>query len=170
MPSESFAQANTGGAKVGLMMGYSVPDADNTKPRRNWGAVGSAMLGAKFSIDGYYLVADKQTGTSAREFKYSTHGLGVTYHTVAGKGDTFFGLRAGLSKVETNQSGVDVVFSPYHWGIASGYDYKIWKALTLGFQGSLLLFDDSDTSVNGTNYTEDQFRTINFSVTAKFSF
>ena len=171
MPSISFGQANVGGAKVGVIMGYSVPDADNTKPRRNWGGVGSAMLNPKFSIDGYYLVADKQTGTSAREFKYSTHGLGVTYHTEAGKGDTFFGLRAGLSKVETNDgAGTSLVFSPYHWGIASGYDYKLWSTFSVGFEGSFLLFDNSETTAGGTSYTEDQFRTINFSVTAKFAF
>lgn len=39
-----------GGAKAGLIYGYSVPDADNTKPRILWGFVGDTLLSVGLRI------------------------------------------------------------------------------------------------------------------------
>jgi hypothetical protein len=83
----------------------------------------------------------------------------------AGTGDTYFGVRFGLAKVKTDESGVDVIFSPYHYGIVAGYDYLLASWLAIGFEGSYLFVDGSNTTTSGTQYEEDDFSTVHFLVT-----
>ena len=172
VPAISYGQANQGGgAKAGLILGYTVPDAENTKPHRLWGLSGTAMVNKNWGINGYYLLADKQVGTSVRKFEHSIHGVGISYHVLGGKGDTFYGIRAGLSKLETVQAGsTNVTFSPSHWGFAAGYDYNIFSFMTIGFEGTYLTFEDSEANVGGTDYLEDKFRSISFAGSLKFKF
>ena len=172
MPSISFGQANQGGgAKAGLVIGYTVPDADNTKPHRLWGLSGTAMVNKSWGLNGYYMLADKQVGTSVRQFEHSVHGIGILYHVPGGNGETFYGVRAGLSKLETVQTGnVNVTFSPNHWGIVAGYDYTLFSFVTIGFEGNYLMFDDSEATVGGTDYIEDKFRSISFAGSLKIKF
>lgn len=167
-----LAQNNSGGAKAGLIYGYNVPDADNTKPHRAWGLTGSAMISANISFGGYYILADKQEGTGGRQFETSLHGLSLSHNIPASNGVTFMGIRAGISKLETTDvaSGDELIYSPYHWGIAAGYDHKVASFLSIGFEGSYLIFDDSETSTNGATYTEDSFRSIMFAVSTKILF
>lgn len=158
------------GARAGLIYGFSVPDSDNTKPRNIWGVTGSTMVSKTWSMGGYYLLADKEVGTGGRQFEYSIHGLSLEYHTFVGKGDTFYGAKAGLTKITTNSSGTEVIFSPYHMGFSAGYDYNVTPWFCMGFEGNYLHYYASETSVSGTTYQEDSFNTISFVISTKILF
>lgn len=162
--TNAFAQ-EAGGSQFGAVYGLSVPDADNTNAHKLFGAKGSAFLKPTFSIGGYYFVADNDQGTGGREFDYSLSGLETTFHMPAGTGDTFFGIRFGLTKVKTDFSGEEVILSPYHYGIVAGYDYLMAPWLAIGFEGSYLYVEDSNTTKNSIRYDEDTFSTIHFLVT-----
>lgn len=165
------AQAqNTGGAKAGVLFGFSVPDAENSRPLQMWGVTGSAQILPSISLGGYYQLADKRQGSGGREFTYSIHGVSLTYHIQAGQGDTFFGLQAGITKTEVPIDGEDVIFSPYHYGVKSGYDYSLLPYLTAGFEGSFLRFNKSETTTGGETYNEGSFHSINFLVSLKVKF
>jgi len=152
----------TGGSQFGLVYGYNVPDADNTNPHQIFGIKGSAFLKPNFSIGGYYLIANKDEGSGGREFEYSLHGLEATYHTPTNTGDTFFGFRVGLTKVKTDSNGEDVIFSPYHFGFAAGYDHFLASWVSVGFEGSYTHVQKSETTKNTVQYEEESFSTIQF--------
>lgn len=160
---------DAGGAKVGLLYGYTVPDAANTQPRQLIGFTGAAKVTPTISLGGYYLISDVQANPGGRLFDYSVHGLMATYHTASGSGDTFYGVKAGLTKISTvDSSGDDVLLSPYHYGVAVGYDHLVFSRFTVGFEGSFMRYEKSEaTNSNGT-YQEDTFNTISFTVSFKF--
>lgn len=169
-PLIGFAD-DTGGAKIGLVFGFSVPDADNTTPKQMWGVVGDGKISPNLSLGGYYLIADKSQGSGGRDFKFSVHGLALTYHQAQGNGDAYYGIKAGLSKVETNDgAGTELIFSPYHYGIVVGYDYSVWSLMSLGFEGNYLTYQESNTTTGGVTYIEKKFSTISFIMSAKFIF
>lgn len=165
----AFAQ-NSGSAKVGGLFGYSVPDAENVNPYIMYGMTGSASLAPTFSIGGYYLVANKAQGSGARKFEHSVHGVQALYQIAGGEGETFVGLRAGLSKLRTDDSGNKVIFSPYHYGLVGGHDYRIASWMSLGFEGSFLIFRKSTTTSAGTQIAEPKFKSISFLLSLKFHF
>lgn len=170
IPLVGFAD-DGGGAKIGLAYGFTVPDADNTNPRQMWGLVGSSMISPKISLGGYYLVSDKEQGGGAggRDFKFSVHGLSLTYNEPQGNGVAYFGMKLGLSKLETkNTLGESVILSPYHYGVVLGYDYSLWSWMSFGFEGNYLHFEDSDITINGNSYVEGKFNAISFLMSLKF--
>ncbi|MGE4133027.1 MAG: hypothetical protein AB7F86_15405, partial [Bdellovibrionales bacterium] len=131
--------ADSGGANFGALYGVSIPDVENTSPYMLMGFKGSAFLAPFFSTGGYYLASDKQGQPSATDkYTYILAGVEGMYHIPSGAGDTYFGLRIGISKVKTNPSSVDTTFSPYHYGIATGYDYTLWNLIVIGFEGSYI--------------------------------
>lgn len=123
-----------------------------------------------FSLGGYYLQSDRsgQLSGSTQKFQYDLTGIEPAYHIPAANGDTFIGLRMGLTKVQQNPGGVDAVFSPYHYGIASGYDYYITSIFSIGFEGSYLHVLPGRTQMNGVDYLQDSFNIISFLVTVQF--
>lgn len=164
------ASAADRGAQAGVMFGYSVPDAPNTAPYTLFGVKGSAFIVPMFSTGGYFLTSDKQGAPSETEkFRYSLHGVEATVHLPGGSGDTFIGLRVGITKVKTNPNGVDATFSPYHYGIATGYDFSLFSFFTLGFEGSYIHVQNGKTPQNGTSIHQDSFNIMSFLVTAQFS-
>ncbi len=156
-------------AQAGFMYGYSVPDAQNTNPFILYGVKGSAFLSNNFSTGGYFLVSDKQGAPSSQEkFRYSVSGVHATAHIPSGTGDTFVGVRIGITKVNRNPNGLDSTFSPYHYGLATGYDYHFTPYLTLGFEGSYLHIQPGKTSQSGTVVEMDAFNIMNFMMTVQF--
>lgn len=171
-PLASFAD-DSGGAKFGFAFGFAVPDADNTNPRQIWGFVGSSKVSPKISLGGYYLVSDKEEGGGAggRDFKFSIHGLSLTYDEPQGNGDAYFGMKLGLGKLETkNSSNESVILSPYHYGVVLGYDYSLMSWASLGFEVNYLHFEQSDTTLNGSTYSESKFNVVSFIMGLKFVF
>lgn len=142
----------------------SVPDAENTRPYKLFGAKGSATVTPTFSVGGYYLVSDKSGEPSAEDqFRYSLHGIQVAYHLTGNVGDTFVALRLGLTKVKgTPEQDVSVTYSPYHYGVATGYDFYITSWASIGFEGSYLHAQRGKTSYEGTTYRLDSFNIISF--------
>lgn len=164
------AMAADRGAQAGFLYGYSVPDAPNTAPFTLFGVKGSAFLHPMFSTGGYFLTSDKQGAPSETEkFRYSLHGVDATLHLPGGGGDTYVGLRVGITKVKTNPGGTDAVFSPYHYGIATGYDYPLFTFLVIGFEGSYLHVQNGKTTQNGTSILYDSFNVMSFLITAQIS-
>jgi hypothetical protein len=151
------------GSQAGLVYGLSVPDAENTNPYMLTGIKGSARLTPYFSTGGYYMTSDKQGAPSSTDkFRYSIAGVEAVYHIVQGQGDTYFGVRAGITKIKTSPNGEDATFSPYHYGIATGYDYLIYPWLAVGFEGSYLHAERGKTIQNGATIQLDSFNIMSF--------
>lgn len=156
-------------AQAGMIYGYSVPDAQNTNPFILYGVKGSAFLTPNFSTGGYFLVSDKQGAPSATDkFRYSVAGVHATAHIPSGKGDTFVGLRVGITKVNRNPNGIDSTFSPYHYGIGTGYDYHVTTYLSVGFEGSYLHVQPGKTTQNGNTIQMDSFNIMSFMIAVQF--
>lgn len=151
------------GSQAGVVYGLSVPDAENTNPYMMVGFKGSARLAPYFSTGGYYFQSDKQGAPSATEkFRYSIAGVEAIYHLVNGSGDTYFGVRAGITKIKTNPNLIDSTFSPYHFGIVTGYDYLLYSWLAIGFEGSYLHVERGKTIQNGATIQQDSFNIMSF--------
>jgi len=156
------------GSQFGLMYGLSVPDADNTNMYRVFGVKGEAYIVPQFSAGGYYLQSDKSGEVSAtNKFRYNLAGVEAAYHIASGTGDTFIAFRMGMTKSQQSPSGVDVTFSPYHYGIATGYDYFLTEAFSIGFEGSYLHVLPGRSTVNGTDYNSNSFNLINFLISVQ---
>ncbi len=156
-------------AQAGMMYGYSVPDAQNTNHFVLYGVKGSAFLSPNFSTGGYFLVSDKQGAPSEQEkFRFSVAGVHATAHIPSGSGDTYVGLRVGITKVNRNPNGIDSTFSPYHYGIGTGYDYHVTPYLALGFEGSYLHIQPGKTTQNSTVVEMQSFNIMSFMLTAQF--
>jgi hypothetical protein len=108
--------------------------------------------------------------SSTLKFRYSIHGIQNAYHIPTQSGDAFIALRIGISKVNTNPSGSDIIFSPYHYGIASGYDYNINNFFSVGFEGSFLHVFQSSTNQNGLEVTQKAFNIMSFLVAFQVKF
>jgi hypothetical protein len=156
------------GSQFGLMYGLSVPDADNTNMYRMFGVKGEAYIIPQFSLGGYYLQSDHSGEVSASDkFRYNMAGIEAAYHINTTQGDTFIGFRMGMTKLQQNPGGVDVTFSPYHYGIATGYDYFITEQFSVGFEGSYLHVLPGRTTVNGSDYIQDSYNMINFMISVQ---
>lgn len=166
-PRTAYAER---GAQAGLVYGYSVPDAANTAPYVLSGVKGSAFLNPTFSVGGYFLFSDKQGAPSETEkFRYSLHGLEGLYHMASAGGDTYFGLRIGITKVHTNPNGIDTVFSPYHYGVVAGYDIPVLSWLGLGFEASYLHAQRGKTNQNGSSVFLNSFNMMSFMVSLQIT-
>jgi hypothetical protein len=164
-----FADGATG--ELGLIYGMTVPDADNTNPRAMTGFKGLAYVGSTWSIGGYYYSAGGSSGSGGRKFNYSFHGLEGAYRIAAGNGEAFVGLRLGLSKLRTEPvAGTKLILSPYHYGVAAGYDYFIWSMMTLGFEGFYLGVDQSSTNYSGVTYEEKSFHVFGLMTSIQLRF
>lgn len=166
--AQSSAQ-NDAGAQVGVLYGLSVPDAQNSNPRSLYGVKGTANLSPSLSLGGYYLVNSAEEGSGGRKFEYSLHGIEGAFRIPKGAGATFVGLRAGLSKVRSESTtGDKYILSPYHYGLVTGHDFSLTKWLSIGFEGSYIVFEGSKTTENGTLYEEEPFNAISFLVSLQF--
>ncbi len=163
-------QAEGSSAQFGIIGGYSVPDAENTNPHQLYGVKGSANVNGGLGLGGYYLLTGSAEGASGgnTRWDYSLHGVELNYALAGGSGMTYIALRVGLSKVNTTQSSVDLLFSPYHYGFVVGHDYPIWRAMCIGFEGSYLRIENSSTTSGGTSYLIDKSNVMNFMLSISF--
>lgn len=164
------AQADGKGSQFGLLYGLSVPDAQNTNPFRMFGVKGEAFLLPTFSAGGYYLQSDKSGQQSvANKFSYSLTGIETAYHLPSASGDTYIALRIGVTKLLATSGGNDLIFSPYHYGLATGYDFYIGEYLSLGFEGSYLHAQPGRTqNSSGIEFNEPSFNILSFLVSLQF--
>lgn len=157
------------GAQFGLLYGLSVPDAQNTNHFMMFGVKGSGQLSPTYSAGGYFLASDKQGAPSAEEkFRYALVGIEGAYHVPGNTGDMYIGLRMGITKVSTNPNGRDATFSPYHYGVVTGYDYKLFYNVIVGFEGSYLHVQRGKSPQNGVSILIDSFSILNFLATVQF--
>lgn len=167
----SFEPAHAeGGSQLSFDYGLSVPDMANTNPHDMWGVKGSTFWGSNFSIGGYYLLSRYQQGLSGQSFDYTLSGVEAAFHLPNGGGDTYLGIRGGLTKVHQIPGGVDVIYSPYHYGLVLGYDYVVGSVFTVGFEGTYLHVEAANTTVNNVEYDEAKFGLMNFLVSFGFRF
>lgn len=159
-----------GGSEVGILYGLSVPDVANTNPHELYGVKGSTFLGGAFSVGGYYLQSGHTQGHNGVDFDYTMTGIDAAYHFPNGGGDTYLGIRGGITKLAMSPSNVDVLYSPYHYGVMLGYDYYVTSWLTFGFEGSYVHVESSTDTKSGTVYTQDKWSLINFLVDLSFRF
>jgi hypothetical protein len=162
------ASADGKGSQFGFMYGHSVPDAENTNPYILAGVKGEAFFLPTLSAGGYYLVSDGSGEPSVLDkFRYSIHGVQTAFHMAASGGDTWVALRVGLTKVKKTVNSEDVTFSPYHYGIATGYDYHLGQYFSLGFEGSYMHAQRGRTTQSGTSVNLDSFNFISFMISAQ---
>lgn len=149
-----------------MIGGLSVPDLTKANPRRVFGIRGHALLGASIGIGGYYLISGKEEGSNGSKFEFSLHGFEVAYHILNGTGDIYLSFRAGVSKIRTkdNTNLIDLMYSPYHYGIAVGQEYYFWgNIIAVGYEGSILHAQPSRTTdTSGTMYYQDAFNLLSF--------
>ncbi len=162
----SIAFAVDTGAQFGLIGGASVPDAANTHQYLLYGIKGSTFASENLTIGGYYLISNNGTQAAPDGFNYSLIGVQACYQLPAGTGETFLGVRAGITKLNVMPVGTttELVMSPYHYGIFVGHDYLIREWLLLGFEGSYIHAETGRATSGGTNYIRDSFNIINFLV------
>ena len=98
------------------------------------------------------------------------HGIEALLNLGGGKGDTFISFRVGITKIRTEVNSVDCIFSPYHYGFASGYDFLITSWLTAGFDGSFMYVQGSSLNKGGFNNELKGFSVLNFLATLQLKF
>ena len=160
LPAISFAQEKNG--HLTLVGGLSVPDSENTRTHFVYGVNGGISVTQFYGIGGYHYISNSLKGPNDGDFQYSMTGLEGRYYLTNGDKMVFLALRAGVGKINNNVSGVGRVFSPYHWGVASGYSIQFWRRLNVGIEGSFLAFGRSKTTSSGTAYELKPFHVINF--------
>lgn len=157
------------GAQFGMVWGLSVTDADNTNAFQLTGVKGSAYITPSISLGGYYFLSDSSGQPSATDkFTYGLQGMQAAYMIPASNGETSIGLRVGLTKIKQSPNGTDITYSPYHYGIAVGYDYALYSWMAVGFEGSFLHVMDGKTTLNSTVYQRDAFNIISFLIAIQF--
>jgi hypothetical protein len=153
---------------VGLLVGLSVPDADDTSARPMYGVMGGARLDGEFGLGAFFLTASKEEtidGTKA-DFNYSLYGLEGSFHFEGVADGAFVAARVGLAKVKQGFPAGSENFSPLVWGIGFGYDYFLSEKFSLGAEAGFM-------SVQGESKTPndlDGFTMLNFLVAAKMWF
>lgn len=156
-------------AQFGILYGLSVPDQPNTSSFHLTGIHGEAIVTPAFSIGGYHLVSDRTGQTSQLfKFQYSLTGVEAAYHLPVTSGDTFMAFRMGMTKLQMNPSGSDVIYAPYHYGVTVGYDYYWTSWLSLGFEGSYLHVLPGRAFINSTQIDQPSFNLMNFLVALQF--
>ncbi|MGZ3723617.1 MAG: hypothetical protein ACXVA9_11830 [Bdellovibrionales bacterium] len=156
------------GSQFGVMWGLSVPDAQNTNVFKVFAVKGESFIAPMFSLGGYIVQSDRSGQLSQSEkFCYSLTGIEAAYHIPNAQGDTFVGFRMGMTKLQQNPSAQDVTFSPYHYGIATGYDYYITSMFSIGFEGSYTHVLPGRTDLNGVTYEQPSFNLMNFLISVQ---
>jgi hypothetical protein len=156
-------------SQFGIVWGLSVPDADNTGVFHIFGVKGEEFMTPQISFGGYFFVSDHSGENSdADKFRYSLTGVETAYHLPSGSGDTFIAVRMGVTKLRMTPNGNDVTYSPYHYGVATGYDYFMTSWLALGFEGSYLHVLPGRTNVVSGTYDLPSFNIISFLITMQF--
>lgn len=158
-----------GGSQMGVMWGYSVPDAANTQPYRLFGVKGSAFLTPQITLGGYYLMTDNSgQPPNGDKFRYSIHGIESSYHIPNSGGETVVGVRVGMTKVHGKEGTTDLVYSPYHYGLAVGYDWYLFTKLSFGFEGSYVHVLKGRTTYGTGTIESSPFDMLNFMLTLQF--
>jgi len=162
----AHAQNDGGSGLLGFMGGFSVPDLTKAGPHTLFGLRGHAQISGPIGLGGYYLVASKEQGTTVTKFDYSLHGFEVAYHLPSASGEFYFAFRAGVSKIKTKDTTnvLDLMYSPYHYGIAVGQQYYFWgNSIALGYEGCILHFQPARTTDTSSNiYYQEAFNMLNF--------
>ncbi len=169
----SNAFAGDKNSQFGLSYGFSVPDANNVGAYKMYGFKGEYFLTQSLSVGGYFLISDtsgQTSNASNNKFSYSLHGLDTAWHMPASNGESFVAFRMGVTKLHMNPGGQDLIYSPYHYGFASGYDFFVTSKLSLGFEGSYLHVLPGRSSFNNVTYDQPSFNIISFMVSMQFRF
>jgi hypothetical protein len=159
-----IALAEDGATHAGIVFGLSVPDADNTDPHQLVGVKGATSIFPNWGVGGYYFTTGVPVGSGGRKFHYTLPGIEVSFAIPIAGGEPYMSARAGMSKIRTMENGLDVIYSPNHYGIAVGYNYFLTDWLSLGFEGSYMHILKSNTTPasGGPQYFLPAFNVINF--------
>lgn len=163
MLSANFAHAQAKGY-AGVLVGLSVPDADDTSARPAYGVLGGARLDGEFGLGGYYISSAKEEtiNNNKADFNYSLYGIEGSFHFEGVADGAYVAARVGLAKVKAGSEN----YSPLAWGLNFGYDYFLKENFSLGIEAGFM-------SVQGENKTTqdlDGFTMLNFLVAAKMWF
>lgn len=160
-------------SQFGITYGFSVPDANNVGAFKMYGFKGEYFVTQSISVGGYFLISDTAGQTSIQandKFSYSLHGLDTAYHMPGSNGESFVAFRVGVTKVHMNPAGQDIIYSPYHYGFASGYDFFVTNSISLGFEGSYLHVLPGRAMYNNVTYDQPSFNIISFMLSTQFRF
>ena len=159
----SFAQSGSqGSGYVGLVYGLSVPDIANTKTHQLYGVKGGSQVSESWGFGGYHMISSEAKGPNSGDFSFSLTGLELRSFLTTGEKKVYVGIRAGVSKINMVESSNDVIFSPYHYGIVSGYDFKLFKYFNVGIEGSFLAMQRSLTDSASNEIELKPFHVMSF--------
>jgi len=159
LPLQALAEGTT---FVGLTYGLAVPDAKNTKIHQMYGLVGGAQIATNIGVGGYHMMTNSEAGPNNGKFSYSITGIEVRTYLSTGPKLVFVGLRGGVSKITSMHLEEEIIFSPYHWGLVSGFYFPFYKLLHFGFEGSYLGFQRSETTSGDEAILFPAFNAISF--------
>jgi hypothetical protein len=155
----------------GVSGGLAVPSLSNTSARPQWGFSAGAKLGSEFGLSGYYLTStkDESINGASSTFAFDLYGVQASYHFEGEARGAFFGARLGMSKVTETVAGASVSTSPYHFGVAGGYDHFFNDVFSLGGEASFISVGQADAAGTGSLKT-DAFNVLSFLLAAKLWF
>ena len=125
------AQAVDAKAWAGGLLGLTVPSANGTTSRSQYGLTAGAKVGTELGVGVYYLSSQK-TEDGIGAYNFDLYGAQVGYHFEGEADGVFIAGRIGTSKVGPNN------LSPMNIGVVAGYDYLLSEHLSLGGEVSYM--------------------------------
>ncbi len=154
---------------VGGAGGIMVPNKSATNPRTQYGVTAGAKIGTELGLGGYYFSAAKDEGGTQGKFDINMYGIEGTYHFEGEAKGAYFGLRLGISKIDSGSSPNLVSVSPFHFGGVAGYNHWLTDNLSIGGDLSFYSFFKGETTTSGgTTVPVDSFSALSFLATVKF--
>ena len=153
---------------VGVVGGFSVPDAEDTSGRPLFGAMAGSRLDGELGLGGYFLSSSKKEKINSvdADFNYSLYGIEGSFHFEGVAEGAFVALRMGMAKIKAG----DGNFSPFSYGLGFGYDHFFTPNVSIGIDAGFMSVQKDNDTVNGVSVTMKAFNMLNFLVAAKFWF
>src|SRR5688572_27074402 len=93
---------------VGVVGGFSVPDAEDTSGRPIFGAVAGARLDGELGLGGYFLSSSKKETINGNkeDFNYSMFGIEGSFHFEGVADGAYVALRMGIAKIKFGEANI----------------------------------------------------------------
>jgi hypothetical protein len=167
----TFASAAAEGEQalwVGGAAGALVPTKSSTTARGAFGATVGAKIGTEFGFGGYYFTSPKDEGSTQGKFDLNFYGVEGTYHFEGEAKGAYFGIRLGITKIDSGTGSSAISVSPFHVGVVGGYNHWLTDSISLGGDVTVYSVSKGDATVSGGTVSVDSFSALSFLGTLKF--
>lgn len=156
---------------AGGAFGVLVPNKSGSTARPQYGITAGAKLGSEFGLGAYYLTSKKDEAAPLGTFDLDFYGVEGSFHFEGEAKGAYFAARLGITKIDAETGATKVSVSPFHVGLAGGYNYAIAENVSVG--GDIAFYSVSKgeaTSLTGAVVSVDSFSALGFLASAKFWF